>query len=186
MPSKSKNKGSSYEREVAKFLTEHYGESFHRIPNSGAYIGGKNTHRRSVLDASQTKSFKGDINAPDTWVHFNAEAKFYADFAFHQLFDNSKQLEEWLDQLMTTSNPGDVNIIFMKFNRKGSYVVVQANRQWEYCGNCFSYRSPKHGDWMIYSFQNFFISNSIKLKSLSQSTSKKISLIENTTQNLGL
>lgn len=178
MPSKSKNKGSSYERQVAKYLTEHYGESFHRIPNSGAYIGGKNTHRRNNLDTSQTKSFKGDINAPDTWVHFNAEAKFYADFAFHQLFSESKQLEDWLEQLMTTSDPHDVNILFMKFNRKGSYVAVQANLDWAYSGNYFSYRSSKYGDWMIYSFQNFFTANSINLKSFSQSKSKTL-LFEN-------
>ena len=42
MPSKSKNKGSSYEREVANFLSAAYGESFIRAPGSGAYVGGKN------------------------------------------------------------------------------------------------------------------------------------------------
>ena len=38
MPSKSKAKGSSYERELAKFLSEKYNGSFVRVPNSGAYI----------------------------------------------------------------------------------------------------------------------------------------------------
>lgn len=176
MPSKSKSKGSGYEREVAKFLSEHYGENFHRIPNSGAYIGGKNTHRRTQLDESQTKAFRGDINAPDSWVRFNAEAKFYADFAFHQLFTESKQLEEWLDQLITAGDPQDVSILFMKFNRKGSYIAVKANLDWAQCGNYFSYHSSKHGDWIIYSFENFFSNNSQQLKTLSQT--KKI-LLEN-------
>ena len=34
MPSKSKAKGSSYERELAKFLSEKYNGSFVRVPNS--------------------------------------------------------------------------------------------------------------------------------------------------------
>ena len=37
--SKSKNKGKTYEREVANFLTELYGESFTRVPYSGAFVG---------------------------------------------------------------------------------------------------------------------------------------------------
>jgi signal transduction histidine kinase len=81
MPSKSKNKGSSFEREIATFLSNLYSESFVRIPNSGAYIGGANTHRKNRLSENQIKSFKGDIVPPDSWVYFNAEAKNYADSA---------------------------------------------------------------------------------------------------------
>lgn len=36
MPSKSKNKGNGFEREVAKILGEWWGEPFQRTPNSGA------------------------------------------------------------------------------------------------------------------------------------------------------
>ena len=42
MPSPQKAKGSGFEREIAKYLSEKYGESFIRAPGSGAYIGGKN------------------------------------------------------------------------------------------------------------------------------------------------
>jgi Holliday junction resolvase len=49
MPSPQKAKGSGYERDVAKFLTELYGESFIRAPGSGAYVGGKNQVRKEVL-----------------------------------------------------------------------------------------------------------------------------------------
>ena len=59
MPSKSKIKGSGYEREVAKSLSETYNEPFVRVPNSGAYVGGINNHRKNFLDSNQTKSFKG-------------------------------------------------------------------------------------------------------------------------------
>ena len=88
MPSKSKNKGSGYEREMAKFLSELYDGSFVRVPGSGAYIGGKNQVRTVVLSEGQVRSFKGDIVPPDDWKYFNSECKFYADFPFHQLFSD--------------------------------------------------------------------------------------------------
>ena len=61
MPSKSKAKGSSYERDLAKFLSEKYNGSFVRVPNSGAYIGGSNFHRATNLSEGQVRGFKGDI-----------------------------------------------------------------------------------------------------------------------------
>jgi len=71
MPSKSKIKGSAFEREMAKFLSEKYDESFVRVPNSGAYIGGKNQKRTDVLSEGQIRAFKGDIIPPDDWIYFN-------------------------------------------------------------------------------------------------------------------
>ncbi len=49
MPSPQKAKGSGYEREVAKFLSDLYGESFIRAPGSGAYVGGKNQARTQFV-----------------------------------------------------------------------------------------------------------------------------------------
>ena len=48
MPSPQKAKGSSWERDVAKFLTTLYGETFIRAPGSGAYVGGVNTKRKEA------------------------------------------------------------------------------------------------------------------------------------------
>ena len=58
MTSPQKAKGSGFEREVAKFLSDLYGESFIRAPGSGAYIGGKNQHRTTVGPKSGTAVFK--------------------------------------------------------------------------------------------------------------------------------
>jgi hypothetical protein len=167
MPSPSKNKGSGFEREVAKYLTELYGAPFIRAPGSGAYTGGKNSGRRQVLHEGQIRSFKGDIMPPAEFSLFNAEAKFYADFPFHQLFDRCAQIDGWIDQLMTASDPGDFNILFMKFNRKGRYVAVQANIPWSSGSNVLRYSTPKYGDWMIYQFEIFFSQNSEIVKTLS-------------------
>ena len=52
---KSKNKGKAYERDVANFLSELYGESFTRVPYSGAFVGGKNIVRTKTLSENQTR-----------------------------------------------------------------------------------------------------------------------------------
>ena len=184
MPSKSKNKGSGFEREVSKFLSELYGENFMRAPGSGAYTGGTNSHRKQILHEGQIRNFKGDIIPGQSFPLFNCECKFYADFQFHQLFDESKQLETWIDQLMTASDPGDFNILLMKFNRKGRYVAVQVktsilHHQQQQTGswmdlNHVTYSTRVHGAWNIYSFEPFFqkYGSLVKLLSSNQQSTK--------------
>jgi hypothetical protein len=152
MPSSSKIKGSGFERDIAKFLTERFGFSFIRNPSgSGAFVGGRNAFRKNTLTEAQVRHTKGDIIPPDEFPLFNAEAKFYAEFPFHQLFEGSSQLEEWINQLMTAGDPDDMNILFMKFNRRGCFVAVQATMPWNTDCNHVVYNSPKYGKWMIYS-----------------------------------
>lgn len=182
--SKSKIKGSSFEREISKYLSDLYSDSFVRSSHSGAYVGGTNNHRKSYLSDNQIKSFKGDIIPPDNWINFNSELKFYADFQFHQLFDESKQLETWIDQLMTSSDPNDFNILIMKFNRKGRYVAVQSktailHNQKQQTGswidlNHVTYTTRVHGVWKIYSFEPFFqkYGSLVKLLSSNQQSTK--------------
>lgn len=127
MPSKSKAKGNSWELDVAKFLTETYGETFLRVPSSGAFVGGKNSFRKSTLDQSQLQSKKGDIHPPQSWKHFNCECKSYADFPFHQLFyADVKILDSWIAQQHEVEDDGDLNIILIKISRKERWVVVPA------------------------------------------------------------
>ncbi len=91
MPSPQKAKGSSFEREIATFLTKTYNESFIRAPGSGAYVGGKNQSRKEFLHEGQIRSFKGDIVPGESFTKFNAECKSYADFPFHLLMTG-----EWI------------------------------------------------------------------------------------------
>lgn len=168
MPSPSKNKGSSFEREVAKFLSELYQESFIRAPGSGAYVGGKNQSRKQFLHEGQVRSFKGDIVPGQSFAKFNAECKSYADFPFHLLFaGNCKVLEQWLEQMMDVAESDDLNILFMKFNRKGKFVVVQSNKTWV-TDQFYHYTSNDLGDWIIIDFDHFFTHNKDLLKLYSQ------------------
>jgi len=173
MPSPQKQKGSSWEREVARFLSEKYNESFIRAPGSGAYVGGKNKVRTQILHEGQIRSFKGDIVPGQSFPKFNAECKSYADFPFHLvLTGNCKVLDGWLDQLMSVSEPDDLNILFMKFNRKGKFVVVQTTMTWV-TDQFLYYTSSKYKDWLIIEFDHFFQHNKDVLKSYSGTTGTK-------------
>lgn len=167
MPSPQKAKGSGYEREIAKYLSEKYGESFIRAPGSGAYVGGKNQTRKEVLHEGQIRTFKGDVVPGQSFKHMNIECKFYADFPFHLLLTGEcKVLDGWLDQLLDVADPGDCNILFMKFNRKGRYVAVQSKMTWV-SDNFLYYTSKKYGDWLIFEFNSFFELNTELLKTYS-------------------
>lgn len=164
MPNPQKQKGSSFEREVARYLSALYEESFIRAPGSGAYVGGKNQVRTQILHEGQIRSFKGDIVPGQSFPKFNAECKSYADFPFNLvLAGECKVLDGWLDQMMDVAEPGDLNILFMKFNRKGRFVAVQSSLTWV-TDHFLYYTSTKHKDWLILEFDNFFKHNKDLLK----------------------
>jgi hypothetical protein len=184
MPSPQKQKGSSFEREVAIFLSNLYAESFIRAPGSGAYVGGKNQVRTQILHEGQIRSFKGDIVPGQSFPKFNAECKSYADFPFHLvLAGDCKVLDGWLQQMMDVADPDDFNILFMKFNRKGRFVVVQSKYTW-ITDQFMYYTSSKLGDWLIIDFDHFFKLNKDLVKKysniISDTKSNTITLDTNT------
>ena len=168
MPSPQKAKGSGFEREVAKFLTDTYGESFIRAPGSGAYVGGKNQVRKEVLHEGQIRSFKGDVVPGQSFGNMNIECKFYADFPFNLvLAGNCKVLDAWLDQLMSVSEPQDLNLLFMKFNRKGKFMCVQSKLTW-ITDQFLYYTSKNHNDWLITEYEHFWKLNKELIKKYSK------------------
>jgi hypothetical protein len=145
MPSRSKAKGNSWELEVSKFLSKIYNDSFIRIPSSGAFVGGKNTFRKTTLGNAQIQSKKGDIHPPESWKYWNIECKSYADFPFHQLwYADVKILDAWIQQQKDVEDDGDLNLILIKISRKGQWVVFPqdlnfvVDRSLLYKGWCFA------------------------------------------------
>jgi hypothetical protein len=185
MPSPQKAKGSSFEREIATHLSKTYGESFIRAPGSGAYVGGKNQSRKDFLHEGQIRSFKGDIVPGQSFPMFNAECKSYADFPFHLvLTGDCKVLNSWLDQLMAVAEQHDLNILFMKFNRKGRYVAVQTKLTW-ITDQFLYYTNKQSGDWLIIEFEHFWKHNKDLVKIYSAGPKDTKSNIENfTVQNI--
>lgn len=169
--SKSKNKGKSWERDVANDLSRIYGESFIRVPHSGAYIGGKNQYRKEFLHEGQIRSMKGDITPPASWTKFNCECKSYADFPFHQLYSGEiKILESWLDQLYAVADSEDFNILIMKFNRKGKFIAVAQPWIDQEKHNYSTYRSKKYGIWYIIDYDLFWQNYKLNVKEASTAT----------------
>jgi len=173
MPSPSKNKGNSFERQTADFLTNLYGEKFLRAPGSGAYIGGSNAKRKEFLHEGQIRTFKGDIIPGQSFSLMNAECKSYKEFPFHQLFAGSvKLLDTWIEQCLDPADPEDFNIIFMKFNRKGTYVAAQIkkiNTAFNYDKH-FIYHGPNNTSWLIMDNALFWHLNSEIVKELCQAS----------------
>lgn len=164
MTSPQKAKGNAWERQVADHLTELYGEKFIRVPGSGAYVGGKNTHRKQFLHEGQIRNFKGDIVPGQSFPKFNAECKSYADFPFHQLYSGEvKILESWLGQLLEVADPGDFSILIMKFNRKGKFIATQDPVIG--AGQNYSiYNSKTYGTWHLQGYDEFWNNNSDAVK----------------------
>lgn len=171
MPSPQKAKGSGWERDVAKHLSSIYNESFIRAPGSGAYVGGTNNVRKQILHQGQIRAFKGDIVPGPSFSKMNVECKFYADFPFHQLFTGTvNKLEEWIGQLLDAADTGDFNILIMKFNRKGKYIVTQTHSNTQLpqlnLSRHFTYTSPTHGTWHIMDYDTFWLQNHATVKAL--------------------
>lgn len=158
MASKSKNKGKGFERDVCKILGGVYNDNFERVPHSGAFVGGINASRKSTLTENQIKAFKGDIIPPDHWMYFNCECKNYADFPFHHLLQNKKipLLEQWIDQTMDAHDDRDIDLLFMKFNRKGIYLAFpKKHKQKFYLGKHITYLSENYGYWTLTYWDDF-------------------------------
>lgn len=93
------------------------------------------------------------------------------DFPFHQLFTGTIiQLETWLNQLSASADAGDVNLLIMKFNRKGKFVAFNFDEPRDYplfVDRHFLYQSENLGTWAIMAFDTFWQLNKDSIKHLS-------------------
>jgi hypothetical protein len=134
MSNASKNKGKSFERDVAKFLGDVFGLNFERVPNSGAFIGGKNNFRADKLTDEQKLLMDGDIIMPKALSHVSVECKSYKDFRWSLLYykDGVQILNKWIDQSSNTSKT--IWFICFKINNMGCFTVFDSSIGFEeYC-----------------------------------------------------
>lgn len=145
MANRQKEKGKGVEREFAKIFTEVFESNFQRVPNSGAFIGGKNVERISQLTTNQTNLFKGDIIPPDHLSNLILECKGRKTFAFNLLFDDNKELNSWIEQ---------VEVDYKAVNEKGLYfILIKINN----LGYFVCYRMTEHitaANTMIYKYND--------------------------------
>lgn len=130
MATKGKGKGNTGELLIAKFLTTLFGAKFMRVPNSGAMVGGKNAHRKLLMDETQISYFKSDLIPPSHMKRLVIESKFYKDFPFHKLGTDSNiaQLDKWIAQTLVTVEAEDIWFVVIRINHKGSFAVF--DKKW--------------------------------------------------------
>ena len=107
---------------VSKHLSEVFGLPFQRVPNSGAFVGGKNAFRAELMSEEQKLLADGDIIVPKELAHVSFECKFYKDFSWNKLFSNKGEshLNSWIKQSNETTKR--FWFIIFKINRQGSFV----------------------------------------------------------------
>jgi len=88
----SKQKGSEYERKIAKILSKYWGEDFHRTPMSGG------------LHWKEDNRVAGDIVTPPESVYpFTTECKKRQEWSMDQLLKGTGEIEEWWNQAVGDS-----------------------------------------------------------------------------------
>jgi hypothetical protein len=158
---KSKRKGNAGELELSKMLSTMLGGSFIRVPNSGAFIGGKNFHRKAMLSEAQTRHRKGDIVPPDHLPRMVIEAKSYGEFPYHLLIRPKPlpQLDEWIEQTLDCADPGDAVFVAFKITRLGWTVAVSEADASIYAFHNHVRYEGAHGAWRLTDLVDFFERN---------------------------
>lgn len=157
----SRDKGKNGERELCRILSDIFGGSFVRVPNSGAMVGKSNAYRLEKFSDTQGRAFRGDIIPPDHLPNLYVEAKSYKAFRFHQLLQPAgcDMLNTWIKQVNEGQVETDVSFICFKVNLIGWYVVVPETLSQAYVfENCCAYNSP-HGRMHVTELQTFFRNN---------------------------
>ena len=122
--SKAKQKGNSFERDVAKDLTDVFNLPFNRTFGSGAFLGGKNFHRRAGVSKSVTKASLGDIACPEEW-DFIIECKSYADINFNGIIKGyCDKLSGWISEVRYDAENKSNHMVCFKISRAGVYIVL--------------------------------------------------------------
>lgn len=131
--SRAKQKGSSFEREVAKVLNVIFEmeDAFGRSSGSGSKFGGKNSIKLNKHNRHSSKNALGDLSTPDG-IDLIVECKSYASLAFHQLIQGDcPQVNKWLDQLnsdidtfYSVFEETLPKMLVFKINRAGTYYMI--------------------------------------------------------------
>ena len=80
---------------------------------------------------------------------------------------------------MDVADEGDLNVLFMKFNRKGKFVCLPSKYTWV-SDQFMYYTSADHADWIIIEHDHFFKFNHEIFKAYSGNTETNSKLTDTT------
>lgn len=122
-----KRKGNCYERNVANDLSKRFDDTFRRVPQSGAFVGGINRHKNRYLREDAQEILAGDIICPK-WFCFSIECKNYNHSPkLHNLCSiGDRDLDSWIKQAKGQSEVSgkDWLICFKVTEYRGKEFVV--------------------------------------------------------------
>jgi Holliday junction resolvase len=114
----SKKKGNRVEREMAKILSDRFGQTFKRVPASGAI--GTQLHGIDIREDAQ-EILSGDLICPKKFT-FSVEVKSRESFNFWDLIadDTINEIDDWIMQAEgdAIASKKEPLIIFKANNRK--------------------------------------------------------------------
>ena len=125
-----KNKGNTFERKVAKLLSDRFAEylgiesGFRRNPDSGSYFGGSNVKRSETH--SLDYAIFGDLICPRNFV-YSVECKHYKTAPSLQsiLAQEVKQWDDWLLQAQQDSDTSGKKLaLIIKYNNVSEFVFL--------------------------------------------------------------
>lgn len=146
----SKSKGSAFERKIAKAFNDRFSEfigielPFGRNLHSGAYFGGKNSHRVAKHDKKDVDV--GDITIPMNF-RYVIECKHYkTPLSLKQLIEQkSAKLDKWIEQNdIDAKSTNKKSMIIIKYNLVPEFVMIEDD-----LGGSFA----KYKDYYMYSFK---------------------------------
>lgn len=107
----SKNKGATYEREIAKKFKDHYGIELVRTPQSGGF----------AKKSTKADSFRGDIITVDK----DLDLKLHIECKSQKTW----QLKSWIEQSQDDCPEGKVPTVIMKKQNTNTKVTEKGNQQ---------------------------------------------------------
>lgn len=163
MPSASKAKGNTFERDACKVLSELFDSNFMRVPTSGAFTGGANIFRVDSMTDTQRRIMSGDIIPGDTLDRWKFECKSYKAISWHQILQGEcKLLDKWLEQAYDDKLPW---LLFFKISRQNTWVSYPQDLPVVSSINRLTYSSPT-GIVYIEQMQPFLVANVKNLKQI--------------------
>jgi hypothetical protein len=134
---KSKQKGNTFEREVANILNSIYKtDEFRRTPGSGAFMGRSNYARNASLEESARLTLCGDIICP-SWFPYVVEAKHHKNSPNYATMIRGKEtmLDQWLGEVLFDARNAELQpMLIFKTTRVATYFAVP-----NYIVNLFSF-----------------------------------------------
>lgn len=127
MPVNSKAKGDTYERKIAKKLTEWTGLKFERVPASGG------------LHWKKDNRVYGDIVTNDPDFPFTIECKARESWNMDSLINGSKEVEKWWKQAIADAwATGKEPMVIFTRNRQPDYIMFRGKANlYDYISSVF-------------------------------------------------